>query len=137
MDITQLIRPNILSLKPYHSAREMVQKGVLLDANENPYEQHWEGIQLNRYPDPHQRVLRQSIARFLGVKTENVVAGTLYATQIEVQHRQSRLLVDLSRDLVHRGEGQGDGQGQDQRQDKNSPRRPHRLSLYPRGTSRS
>ncbi len=75
MDITQLIRPNILSLKPYHSAREMVQKGVLLDANENPYEQHWEGIQLNRYPDPHQRVLRQSIARFLGVKTENVVAG--------------------------------------------------------------
>ncbi len=36
MDIAELIRPNILKLEPYHSAREKIQEGVLLDANEIP-----------------------------------------------------------------------------------------------------
>ena len=76
MKIKELIRSNILSLEPYCSAREMIQEGILLDANENPYEQYWEGIQLNRYPDPNQRELRKEIASFLGVKPENVLAGS-------------------------------------------------------------
>ncbi len=46
MDIAELIRPNILTLEAYHSAREMIQEGVLLDANENPYSQEWQGIGL-------------------------------------------------------------------------------------------
>ena len=75
MDLTKLIRPNILTLEPYHSARESIQKGVLLDANENPYPHQWKGIPLNRYPDPHQRRLRTAIAEYLGVEMENVVAG--------------------------------------------------------------
>ena len=76
MKIKELIRSNILSLEPYCSAREIIQEGILLDANENPYEQYWKGIQLNRYPDPNQIELRQEIASFLGVKTENVLAGS-------------------------------------------------------------
>ena len=75
MDIAELIRPNILTLEPYHSAREMIQEGVLLDANENPYSQEWQGIGLNRYPDPFQRKLRKAIARYLGVARDSVVAG--------------------------------------------------------------
>ncbi len=75
MDLIKLIRPNILNLEPYHSARENIRKGVLLDANENPYTHQWKGIPLNRYPDPHQRKLRMSIAEYLGVQIENVVAG--------------------------------------------------------------
>jgi len=75
MDIAGLVRPNILTLEPYHSAREMIQEGVLLDANENPYSQEWQGIGLNRYPDPYQRKLRKAIARYLGVARDSVVAG--------------------------------------------------------------
>ena len=75
MDIAALIRPNILTLEPYHSAREKIQEGVLLDANENPYSQEWQGVGLNRYPDPYQRKLREAIARYLGVARDSVVAG--------------------------------------------------------------
>ena len=76
MNINELIRPHILHLEPYHSAREKVQEGVLLDANENPYPQLWQGVLLNRYPDPLQRRLRQALADYVGVGVENVVAGT-------------------------------------------------------------
>jgi histidinol-phosphate aminotransferase len=75
MDVNQLIRPNILTLEPYHSAREKIQEGVLLDANENPYSQEWQGIGLNRYPDPYQRKLREAISRYLGIPRDSVVAG--------------------------------------------------------------
>ena len=75
MDVTGLMRPNILSLEPYHSARETVQEGILLDANESPFTQEWQGIGLNRYPDPYQRKLRKAIAQYLGVKMDNVLAG--------------------------------------------------------------
>ena len=49
IDILKLVRPNILSLSPYSSARsEFSGIGALfLDANESPF-----GI-LNRYPDPY------------------------------------------------------------------------------------
>ena len=75
MDVNELIRPNILTLEPYHSARERIQEGILLDANENPYPQEWQGVGLNRYPDPYQRKLREAIARYLGVPRECVAAG--------------------------------------------------------------
>ena len=76
MNINELIRPHILHLEPYHSAREKAQEGVLLDANENPYPQLWQGVLLNRYPDPLQRSLRGALADYVGVGVENVVAGT-------------------------------------------------------------
>ena len=75
MSINQLVRPNIRELEPYHSARETIQEGILLDANENPFPQLWGGMQLNRYPDPNQTELRRVLAEYLGVGPENVVAG--------------------------------------------------------------
>ena len=60
------IRDNIKSLLPYSTARDEYQGGdisVWLDANESPYNN---GV--NRYPDPHQRELKQAIARLKGVQ---------------------------------------------------------------------
>jgi histidinol-phosphate aminotransferase len=76
MSVKNLIRPNILALDPYHSAREKVLEGVLLDANENPYRQEVAGIGLNRYPDPFQRRLRQAAAKVFGVPPTCIAAGT-------------------------------------------------------------
>jgi len=75
MDITALVRPNILTLRPYQSARDRVQAGVLLDANENPYPQRWQGVLVNRYPDPKQQLLRGALAQSLKVGSNNVLAG--------------------------------------------------------------
>jgi histidinol-phosphate aminotransferase len=75
VDIVQLIRSNIVELEPYQSARESIQEGTLLDANESPYDVEWEGVKLNRYPDPHQRRLREGLGRYLGVESDQVLAG--------------------------------------------------------------
>ena len=67
------IRDNIKSLLPYSTARDEYQGGdisVWLDANESPYNN---GV--NRYPDPHQRELKQAIARLKGVQPEQVFIG--------------------------------------------------------------
>jgi histidinol-phosphate aminotransferase len=74
-NLEKVVRPNVLNLEPYHSAREKVLEGVLLDANENPYRTEWEGVCLNRYPDPFQRQLRRALADSLGVGTESIAAG--------------------------------------------------------------
>ena len=56
--LEQLLRPNILKLKPYSSARDEYSgdEGIFLDANENPFNAPY-----NRYPDPHQRKLKAMI----------------------------------------------------------------------------
>ena len=62
--LEQLVRPNIRALKPYSTARDEYAGGEIttwLDANENPYEN---GV--NRYPDPHQKELKQRIAALKG-----------------------------------------------------------------------
>ena len=48
--LSQLVRPNILALQPYSTARDEYAGGgigVWLDANESPYDN---GV--NRYPEP-------------------------------------------------------------------------------------
>jgi histidinol-phosphate aminotransferase len=72
MKIEELVRPNILTLKPYSSARDEYSGSnmVNLDANENPY-----GDGLNRYPDPYQRELKQRIAEWKRLKAENLILG--------------------------------------------------------------
>lgn len=75
-DLEKLVRPNIRKLKPYHSAREDHEDGLLLDANENSLgapSQELDG--LNRYPSPKQQQLRKEIAQFRGIKTESVFVG--------------------------------------------------------------
>jgi histidinol-phosphate aminotransferase len=77
MDIEALIRPNIRKLKPYRSARQDYTSGILLDANENAFGSAvtFNGLELNRYPDPSQKQLRSRIAQLNNVKTENIFTG--------------------------------------------------------------
>ena len=65
-DLQELVRPNILALKPYSSARDEykgIEASVFLDANENPYNNP-----NNRYPDPLQNELKALIAPIKGVR---------------------------------------------------------------------
>ena len=71
-DLEKLIRPNIKALKPYSSARDEFEgeASVFLDANESPYP-----TSHNRYPDPHQRKLKQKIASLKNVEEEQLFLG--------------------------------------------------------------
>jgi histidinol-phosphate aminotransferase len=77
MEIESLIRPNIRKLKPYRSARQDFTSGLLLDANENAFggAVTFEGLELNRYPDPSQTPLRSRIAQLHEVRAENIFVG--------------------------------------------------------------
>lgn len=70
-DITKIARSNILSLEPYRCARDDFKEGILLDANENTHGPSFDNLneservlELNRYPDPHQEVLKTQICNF-------------------------------------------------------------------------
>ena len=70
-DLERLVRKNILSLKPYSSARDEFSgsEGIFLDANENPF-----GT-LNRYPDPHQLELKSVISEVKSVPADQIFIG--------------------------------------------------------------
>ena len=70
-EINNLVRKNIISLKPYSSARDEFSgsDGVFLDANENPFGK------LNRYPDPHQKELKSKLSEIKSVPVENIFVG--------------------------------------------------------------
>lgn len=70
-DIKTLIRPNILSLKPYSSARDDFKgkDGIFLDANENPFGN------LSRYPDPYQKALKEKLSALKNIAIENIFVG--------------------------------------------------------------
>jgi histidinol-phosphate aminotransferase len=74
INIREMARPSIRDLKPYASAKDefkdFEQELIYLDANENPYENG-----LNRYPDPHQLVLKQKISEIKNVPVENILLG--------------------------------------------------------------
>ena len=67
-ELNNLVRKNILGLKPYSSARDEYtgNEGVFLDANENPFGE------LNRYPDPHQKELKISISKLKSISEKNI-----------------------------------------------------------------
>lgn len=71
-DIDALVRPNVLNLSPYSTARDDYEGsvGVFLDANESPYPTGY-----NRYPDPHQKVLKSRISEIRGIPVENIFLG--------------------------------------------------------------
>lgn len=83
--LSQLVRPNILALKPYSCARnEFYGKDatVFLDANENPFNNPF-----NRYPDPLQRELKGKIAKVKGVNPENIFLGNGSDEPIDLAYR--------------------------------------------------
>ncbi|KAF9961619.1 histidinol-phosphate transaminase [Modicella reniformis] len=75
--VKSVVRPNILTLKPYRCARDDFSEGILLDANENAYGPALNpsseaaaassGLDIHRYPDPHQHDLKNLIAQFRGL----------------------------------------------------------------------
>lgn len=83
--IEKLVRPNILALAPYSSARDEYsghEAHVFLDANENPY-----GSPMNRYPDPLQRELKALISQVKGVPAENIFLGNGSDEAIDLMYR--------------------------------------------------
>lgn len=72
MNLQNLIRKNILAMKPYSSARDEFsgEAMVFLDANENPFNQPY-----NRYPDPLQRELKARIAQIRNVPASSIFLG--------------------------------------------------------------
>mmetsp|Transcript_32727 Transcript_32727/g.68824 ORF Transcript_32727/g.68824 Transcript_32727/m.68824 type:complete len:392 (+) Transcript_32727:227-1402(+) len=90
----KLARPNVLSLQPYRCARDDYDSGILLDANENalgptslpsnsldPYDN---SMELERYPCPYQRGVKQLLCDYRngkgtvdngGIQPENVFCG--------------------------------------------------------------
>lgn len=75
-DLKKLVRPNIRKLKPYHSARQDFEKGLLLDANENSMGAPSPNLAgLHRYPSPGQEQLRRTIAGYRDVTAANVFVG--------------------------------------------------------------
>jgi len=71
VDLQKLVRQNIISLKPYSSARDEFsgEAGVFLDANENPFGD------LNRYPDPHQQTLKDKLKDIKKISSKQVFIG--------------------------------------------------------------
>lgn len=71
IDIQKLVRKNILNLKPYSSARDEFdgENGVFLDANENPFGE------LNRYPDPYQKKIKQKLSVINQISADNIFLG--------------------------------------------------------------
>lgn len=71
-NIEKLVRPNILKLNAYQSAREAIcdNDSILLDANENPFP-----LGYNRYPDPFQRELKKKIGVLKKISPENFFLG--------------------------------------------------------------
>lgn len=83
--LEQLVRPNILSLAPYSSARNEYsgkKARVFLDANENPYNSPY-----NRYPDPLQIELKNKLSAVKGVKPENIFLGNGSDEAIDLPYR--------------------------------------------------
>ncbi|WP_118950222.1 histidinol-phosphate transaminase [Taibaiella helva] len=81
--LQQLVRKNILDLRPYTSARSEYkgQAGVLLDANENPWGNN------NRYPDPGQLQLKQQLARYRQLNPANIFIGNGSDEMIDLAFR--------------------------------------------------
>lgn len=87
-DLKTLIRPNILDLKPYRSARDDFDSGILLDANENSIGLPLKNdLELHRYPMPYQEILREKIADFRNVDSSHVFVGVGSDEAIDLLYR--------------------------------------------------
>jgi histidinol-phosphate aminotransferase len=83
VNLMELVRSNVKNLKAYQV--ENLDEGIKLHANENPYSptpellkkifQELEELELNRYPDPDCRKLKQAIAKRTGKLPEQIIIG--------------------------------------------------------------
>lgn len=72
--LENLVRDNVKIMQPYSSARDEfianTQPMVFLDANENPF-----ANDINRYPDPQQKELKEVLGSLKNVPTKNILVG--------------------------------------------------------------
>ncbi|MBN2281777.1 MAG: histidinol-phosphate transaminase [Candidatus Marinimicrobia bacterium] len=75
-NISDWVRANIRSLKPYSSARDEYtgKVGLFLDANENSIGSVSD-TKNNRYPDPHQSEVKAMISKILDLEEQNIFLG--------------------------------------------------------------
>jgi histidinol-phosphate aminotransferase len=87
-DINKIVRPNVLKMEPYSSARDEFEgsANIFLDANENSLGS-LAGDGYNRYPDPRQTPLRIKVAELKGVKPEQVFFGNGSDEPIDLLYR--------------------------------------------------
>lgn len=87
-NLQSLIRSNIQSLVPYSSARDEFhgEAKIFLDANENSI-----GSPLtkwyNRYPDPHQKQIKEKLAAIKGVPASQIFIGNGSDECIDILYR--------------------------------------------------
>ncbi len=84
-DLRDLVRKNILNLKPYSCARNEYSgktARVFLDANENPYNSPY-----NRYPDPLQLKLKDKISKLKRIRTDCIFLGNGSDEAIDLVYR--------------------------------------------------
>ena len=86
--LESLIRPHILKLKPYTSAKDEYEgsEGVFLDANENPIGSAT-AEPFNRYPDPYQRLVKAKLAHIKHCLPEQVFMGNGSDEPIDLLYR--------------------------------------------------
>ncbi len=74
--LEELVRPHILQLTPYSSARDEFsgKNGIFLDANENAFGSVIAET-FNRYPDPYQLELKQKLSRIKKISPEQIFLG--------------------------------------------------------------
>lgn len=84
MDLTKVIRPNILALAPYSCARDEFkgEASVYVDANESPYNN---GV--NRYPEPLQPEVKALLTSLKGVRTSQIFLGNGSDEAIDLVYR--------------------------------------------------
>ena len=84
MNLENIIRKNILTLKPYSCARDEFkgEASVYLDANESPYNAPY-----NRYPDPLQLKLKEAISQQKHIAVENIFLGNGSDEAIDLIYR--------------------------------------------------
>lgn len=76
INLQELVRPHILKMKPYSSARAEYtgNSGIFLDANENPLGSVTQSMH-NRYPDPLQLNIKNELAKLENVKVNQIFLG--------------------------------------------------------------
>ncbi|PVY40760.1 histidinol-phosphate transaminase [Pontibacter virosus] len=74
--LENIVRPNVLKMKAYSSARDEFKgtASVFVDANENNLGS-LAGERYNRYPDPHQKKLKERIAVIKGISPKQIFLG--------------------------------------------------------------
>jgi histidinol-phosphate aminotransferase len=75
-DLTKILRPHILNLAAYSSARDEYtgHVGIFLDANENPYGSVTDQ-DFNRYPDPYQSEIKEKLAPIKSIGVHQIFLG--------------------------------------------------------------